>query len=104
MAQQQKNEITKMNEPRSPADQANPEGKVDFSALLKFMVANKGSDMFITSGFPPAIKINGQLQVVSKNPLSAEASKNLVINVMTPSQKEEFERTHECNFAIGVSG
>lgn len=104
MAQQQKNEITKMNEPRSPADQANPEGKVDFSALLKFMAANKGSDMFITSGFPPAIKINGQLQVVSKNPLSAEASKNLVINVMTPSQKEEFERTHECNFAIGVSG
>ena len=85
-------------------NQAVDEGKVDFSALLKFMAANKGSDMFITAGFPPAIKVNGVLHPVSQTALTPEAAKNLVINIMTPVQKEEFERTHECNFAIAVAG
>lgn len=67
------------------------------------MVAHKGSDMFITAGYPPSIKINGKLQPVSQTPLTPQQSKDMVVNIMTPSQKEEFEKTHECNFAIGVA-
>lgn len=86
-----------MNQPQSPQQ------SFDFSALLKFMVAHKGSDMFITAGYPPSIKINGKLQPVSQTPLTPQQSKDMVVNIMTPSQKEEFEKTHECNFAIGVA-
>lgn len=75
----------------------------DFATLLKYMVTHKGSDMFITANFPPAIKIHGRVIPVSPNPLTQQQAKDLVLNIMSPSQKEEFEKTHECNFAIGVS-
>lgn len=76
---------------------------IDFGNLLRLMVQHKGSDLFITSGYPPAIKINGVLKAVSQNPLSSEQSAALVTSVMNPKQKEEFEKTHECNFAIGMA-
>lgn len=76
----------------------------DFASLVKYMVHNKGSDMFITQGYPPAIKINGSLKTVSDHKLSADESKNMVVGIMDPSQKKEFEETHECNFAVGLAG
>lgn len=83
---------------------ANNAPEVDFSALLRTMVHYKGSDLFITAGYPPAGKINGKLQALSDKPLTPAQSRDMVINVMTPAQREEFEKTHECNFAIAVAG
>lgn len=76
---------------------------LDFSSLLRLMVHHKGSDMFITSGYPPAIKVNGTLKAVSQIALTSEQSAHLVTSIMNPKQKEEFEKTHECNFAIGLA-
>ncbi len=77
---------------------------VDFSSFLKLMVHKKASDLFITAGVAPSIKVNGRIVPITQSPLSPQESRDMVLNVMTPSQREEFEKTHECQFAIGVSG
>jgi len=50
------------------------------------------------------MKVHGKLSPITQSPLTPQESRDLVLNVMNPSQREEFEKTHECNFAIGVSG
>ncbi len=77
---------------------------IDFTSFLKLMAHKKASDMFITAGVPPSMKVAGRVTPITQNPLTPQQSRDLVLNVMTPSQREEFEKTHECNFAIGVSG
>ena len=77
---------------------------IDFTSFLKLMAHQKASDLFITSGMPPSIKVHGKITPITQTPLTAQQSRDLVLNVMTPSQREEFEKTHECNFAIGVAG
>src|SRR3546814_3527425 len=68
------------------------------------MAHQKASDLFITAGMPPSIKVNGKISPITQNPLTPQQARDLVPNVMSPPQREEFGRTHECNFAIGVSG
>jgi twitching motility protein PilU len=77
---------------------------VDFSSFLKLMVHKKASDLFITAGIPPSMKVNGRIQPITQSALSPQQSRDMVLNVMTPSQREEFEKTHECNFAISMQG
>jgi twitching motility protein PilU len=77
---------------------------VDFSSFLKLMVHKKASDLFITAGVAPSIKVNGRIVPITQQPLSAQESRDMVLNVMNPIQREEFEKTHECQFAIGVAG
>ncbi len=77
---------------------------IDFTSFLKLMAHQKASDLFITAGMPPSMKVHGKIQPITQNPLTPQQSRDLVLNVMTPPQREEFEKTHECNFAIGVSG
>lgn len=74
---------------------------VDFvSKLLAMMIKTGGSDLFITAGFPPAIKLDGQVTPVTDKPLSTEASSMIVRSLMNDRQTKEFEATNECNFAI----
>jgi twitching motility protein PilU len=68
------------------------------------MVHKKASDLFITAGVAPSIKVNGRIVPITQTPLSAQEARDLVLNVMNPIQREEFEKTHECQFAIGVAG
>jgi twitching motility protein PilU len=77
---------------------------IDFTSFLKLMAHQKASDLFITAGMPPSMKVHGKIAPITQNPLTPQQSRDLVLNVMTPQQREEFEKTHECNFAIGVSG
>jgi len=72
--------------------------------LLKRMVEKKGSDLFITSGFPPAIKIDGEIRPQSERSLTPEQSATLVRAVMNDKQTREFDSTKECNFAIAPIG
>ncbi|MCL2830077.1 MAG: PilT/PilU family type 4a pilus ATPase [Betaproteobacteria bacterium] len=68
--------------------------------LLRLVVQKKGSDLFITAGFPPAIKVDGKISPVSNQSLTAHHSMELVRVVMNDRQAAEFESTKECNFAI----
>ncbi len=76
----------------------------DFNSYLKLMVHKKASDLFITAGLPPSIKIAGRIGPITKEALTPQQSRDLVLSVMTPSQREEFEKTHECQFAISLAG
>ena len=76
---------------------------IDFTSFLKLMAHQKASDLFITAGMPPSMKVNGRIAPITQTPLTSQQSRELVLNVMTPQQREEFEKTHECNFAIGVA-
>ncbi|MFC4727707.1 PilT/PilU family type 4a pilus ATPase [Coralloluteibacterium thermophilus] len=77
---------------------------IDFSSFLKLMAHKKASDLFITAGVPPSMKVHGKIAPITQSPLTPQQSRDLVLGVMNPAQREEFEKTHECQFAIGVSG
>ena len=68
--------------------------------LLSLMKQRGGSDLFLSTGFPPAIKLDGQLTPVMDKPLSQENSAMLIRALMNDRQVKEFEATNECNFAI----
>lgn len=72
--------------------------------LLTVMRQRGGSDMFITAGFSPAIKLDGKMSQISQQVISAELSRALVLSTMNERQREEFLRTNECNFAISIEG
>ncbi|ULJ61472.1 PilT/PilU family type 4a pilus ATPase [Wielerella bovis] len=73
-------------------------------SLLTHMVKNKGSDLFITAGFPPAMKLDGKLTRLSDKPLTAEHTMQIARSIMDDKQAEEFLNTNECNFAISLAG
>ena len=77
---------------------------MDFTQLLKYMVDKKASDLFITVGVPPSMKVNGKMQPVAKAGLSPAQTRELLYGIMNDTQREEFESTNECQFAISASG
>ena len=72
--------------------------------LLRLMVSRKGSDLFLTAEFPPAIKVDGKVIKVSGQPLTGQHTMALARAVMNDKQAAEFERSKESNFAISPSG
>ena len=72
--------------------------------LLRLMLSKKASDMFITAGFPPAMKIDGKMTPISSQVLSAQQAREISRSVMNDKQTAEFDATNECNFAIGLPG
>lgn len=72
--------------------------------LLRLLVEKKGSDLFITVEFPPAMKIDGKVTPVSKTKLTSENTKALTHAIMNDRQLKEFEASKECNFAIAPAG
>jgi twitching motility protein PilU len=72
--------------------------------LLTMMVQKKGSDLFITAGFPPAIKVDGRVTPATTQVLSPQHTLELARAIMNDKQAAEFEAKKECNFAINPSG
>jgi len=72
--------------------------------LLRLMLQKNGSDLLITAGFPPAIKIDGRVVPQSNQPLSPAHTAELARAVMNDKQAAEFEASKECNFAISPAG
>ena len=72
--------------------------------LLRAMVTKKASDLFITCGFPPAIKLDGKMTPVANQQLTPQHTTELTRAMMNDKQAQEFEATKECNFAISPGG
>jgi twitching motility protein PilU len=72
--------------------------------LLKLMIEKKASDLFVTVGFPPAMKIQGKMTPVSKTALTSENTKSMCYAIMNDRQLKEYEATKECNFAVAPAG
>lgn len=77
---------------------------MEFEKLLRLMVEKEASDMFITAGVPPSIKVHGKVLPVTTKPLSPEKTRETVLGVMNENQRREFVEQHECNFAISARG
>ncbi len=71
-----------------------------FSDLLKLMKHKGASDLFITAGVPPSIKVDGKVMPVTKQGLTPEQSRAFAYGIMNEEQRRQFEASSECNFAI----
>ena len=77
---------------------------MDITSLLKMMRDKKASDLFITAGLPPSMKIDGRIAPISKDALTPEQTEEIVLSMMSPAQREEFDATRECQFAVSEVG
>jgi len=77
---------------------------LELNSLYSLMIKKKASDLFITAGRAPSLKVDGRIITTSKAPLTPIQTANYVYAVMTPKQQHEFEDTKECNFAITAKG
>ena len=80
------------------------EGLKFMCQLLNMMLSKNGSDLFITAGFPPAMKIDGKLTPVTSQQLTPQHTQELARSIMNDKQAAEFEASKECNFAISPAG
>ena len=72
--------------------------------LLRLMVQKNGSDLFITAGAVPSMKVDGAMTPISNQSLSPQHTQVLVGAIMNDKQRGEFDETQECNFAISLPG
>ncbi len=70
--------------------------------LLRNLLTKGGSDLFVTVGAPPSMKIDGKMVPVTNQPLTASHVQVLVRSIQNDKQSREFEETQECNFAISL--
>jgi len=77
---------------------------MEISSLLKLMAHKQASDLFIVAGKAPCMKLNGSIETITNIKMTPEQTMELVTSIMTPKQIDEFDKTHECNFAIHEPG
>jgi twitching motility protein PilU len=80
------------------------QAKAYITKLLTAMSNAGGSDLFVSADFPPSMKIQGQMKPMTNQRLSAEVARSLAYAVMNESQRTEFDKELECNFAISLPG
>jgi twitching motility protein PilU len=77
---------------------------MDFDRLLSLMVEKGASDLFITAGVPPSMKLHGKVVPVTATPLAPEKAREIVLSVMNEKQRTEFLEKKELNFAVSARG
>src|SRR5690606_6622373 len=80
-----------------------PGSGIDFTSFLKLMAHQKASDLFITAGMPPSMKVHGKIAPITQSPLTPQQARDLVLNVMSPPQRGDFDATDACTFTIGAA-
>ncbi len=71
---------------------------------LRQLHENKGSDLFVTVGAPPCIKVHGRIKPLTREALHHDIVVDIINGIMTNDQREEFHSTKECQFAISLEG
>jgi twitching motility protein PilT len=77
---------------------------LDLQDLLKTMIENDATDLHITTGTPPQIRVYGRLVPLDLPPLTGADTKRLAYSVLTDAQKHRFEEEHELDFSFGIKG
>ncbi|MDH4286061.1 MAG: PilT/PilU family type 4a pilus ATPase [Gallionella sp.] len=72
--------------------------------MLATMVGMKGSDLFITVGFPPSVKLNGKLTRLNDTPLTADQTRKMAHSISTEKQWQHYNDSKGANFAISLEG
>jgi twitching motility protein PilT len=77
---------------------------VTLNQLLKIMVESNASDLHITTGSPPMLRIDGKLVPIKHTPFTIPETKDICYSVLTDVQKQKFEENWELDFSFGVQG
>jgi len=78
--------------------------KLKIQQLFKLMVDSNASDLHITSGTSPGLRVHGEIVKVKTAPLTGEDTKRLIYQILTEDQKNEFEKKLELDFSFGIKG
>ena len=71
-------------------------------SLLSKMQEDGGSDLFITAGAPPCMRLHGKITPLTEKKMTPQQTMALTVAVMEEKEQTEFQATRECNFAISV--
>jgi len=71
---------------------------------LKMLHEERGSDLFITVGAPPCIKVNGRIRPVSDESLGPDEASQIVLDTMNETQIRQFEEERELQYAVSIAG
>lgn len=77
---------------------------VAINDLLRLLFEKNASDLHLTAGSPPVLRIDGDIVPTELEKLSPEICQGLIYSVLTDEQKEKFERENELDIAFGVKG
>ncbi|MEY4754400.1 MAG: hypothetical protein RJA44_2075 [Pseudomonadota bacterium] len=77
---------------------------MDITTLLNFTVRNKASDLHLSAGLPPMIRVHGDMRRTNVDPLDHKAVHTMIYDVMSDAQRKVFEETLECDFSFEISG
>jgi twitching motility protein PilU len=71
---------------------------------LRQLHDKKGSDLFVTVGAPPCVKVNGRIKPLTREALTHDSVVDIIHGIMTADQRQEFASTKECQFAVSLEG
>src|SRR6187399_3059872 len=77
---------------------------MDLTELLAFVVKNKASDLHLSSGLPPMIRVHGDVRRINVDPLEHKQVHDMVYDIMNDSQRKNYEETLECDFSFEIQG
>lgn len=77
---------------------------MDIAQLLAFTVSNKASDLHLSAGLPPMIRIHGDIRRLDVPPLDHTTVHGMIYDIMTDSQRKSYEENLECDFSFEVPG
>ena len=77
---------------------------MDITQLLAFSVKNKASDLHLSSGLPPMIRVHGDVRRINVDPLEHKDVHSMVYDIMNDSQRKAYEETLECDFSFEIQG
>ena len=94
--------LTNMTQTGTSQNAANEGLKIQ--QLFKLMVDSNASDLHISSGTSPGLRVHGSIIKVKTVPLTGEDTKRLIYQILSESQKNEFEKRLELDFSFGIKG
>src|SRR5690349_24984690 len=77
---------------------------MDITQLLAFSVKNKASDLHLSAGLPPMIRVHGDARRINVDPLEPKQVHDMVYDIMNDSQRKAYEETPECDFSVEIQG
>ena len=75
---------------------------MDITELLAFAVKNKASDLHLSAGLPPMIRVHGDMRRINLPPLEHKEVHAMVYDIMNDAQRKQFEESWECDFSFAV--
>ena len=77
---------------------------MDISELLAFVVKNKASDLHLSAGLPPMIRVHGDVRRINLPPMEHKDVHGMIYDIMNDGQRKFYEENLECDFSFAIPG